>query len=47
MASVSDSANKSFGGQEVPPVANVEAFLRKNNQIHALEPNLDAKKAKI
>lgn len=47
MASVSDSANNSFEGKEIPLATNVKAFPRKNNQIHAPEPYLDAEKVKI
>lgn len=47
MAYVNNPANTNLGGKEIHLAASVEAFPRRNNQIYALEPDLDAKKTKI
>jgi len=47
MASACGHANRSTKGKEIHLAGNVEAFLVKNNQVHAPELGLDAEKAKI
>jgi hypothetical protein len=47
MASASNQTAGSVKGEEIPLAATFDTLILKNNQAYALEPDLDAEKAKI